>query len=570
MTAKQNEMVDAVRNLRPAIIAAFIIGFFSTVLSFVVPLYSLQIFERVATSRNLNTLIALTIIVVLLLLADTILSQLKSAMLQRAAVSLDRRIAGRLFEQVHRSIVSSDRTDSQAKLTDLDNVRSLIAGPVLTAITQVVYFPFFVVILWLFHPLFAGLVLMGLVLIVIFTLMGRHAAEQANTYANQAQASANDLSAALFRSYETVQALGMRRSLRNLWLGPHNDAMGWSMVATRKSSVFNMLLEATRGIMQVAVYGIAGYLIISGAITMGVMMAASIIVGRAFASVQSIIGGWRQIATARESYERLTALFEDDRTAPLPVQLPTPAGRLTLEGVSVAPPGKPLSAALLRGVSFDLPAGSILAIIGPSAAGKTTLLKAMVGVWKPAIGEVRIDGSTLAQWDDEVLGQHVGYLAAEVDLFPGSVADNIRRFTAASDDEVIAAAQRARVHEMIMQLPSGYAEKITSRGSGLSSGQRQRIGLARALFGNPRLIILDEPNANLDAQGEENLMQAIRAMRDEGRTVVFVTHKVSLVQVADYVLVLGGGGQKDFGPRDKVMHKMMEPRVAAGGVTRVG
>lgn len=568
--ARKNVMVEAIHSLRPAIIAAFVIGFFSTLLAFTAPVYMLQIFERVASSRNINTLIALTLIVLFLVLVDAALSQVKNMMLQRAAVALDKRIAGRLFEQVHRSIVSSDRTETQAKLTDLDNVRSLIAGPVLTAITQVVYFPFFLLVLWLLHPLFSGLVLVGLVLIIAFTLLGRIAAERANSYANQAQAGANDLSAALFRSYETVQALGMRRSLRDLWLGPHNDAMGWSMAATQKSSAFNMLLEGTRSVMHIGVYGISGYLVIQGSITMGVMMAASVIVGRAFSPVQSIIGGWRQIATASESYDRLKALFEEDKTASTPVQLPTPAGRLTLEGVSIAPPGKPLSAAVLRGVSFDLPAGSTLAIIGPSAAGKTTLLKAMVGVWKPALGEVRIDGSTLAQWDDEVLGQHVGYLAAEVDLFPGSVADNIRRFTGASDDEVIAAAQRARVHEMIMQLTSGYAEKITSRGSGLSSGQRQRIGLARALFGDPRLIILDEPNANLDANGEENLMLAIRALRDEGRTVVFVTHKVSLVQVADYVLVLGGGGQKDFGPRDKVMHKMMEPRVTAGGVTRVG
>lgn len=568
--AYRNEMVDALQSMRPAIIAAFVIGFFSMLLYFAAPVYMLQIFERVATSGNVNTLIALTVIVVFLLLVDAVLTQIKNVMLQRAAVALDRRIAGQLFEQVHRSIMSSERSGTQAKLTDLDNVRNLIAGPVLTSITQVVYVPFFLIVLWILHPFFAGLVLVGIVLIVVFTLLGRSAAESANSHANHAQASANDLASALFRSHETVQALGMRRSLRDLWLGPHNDAMGWSMAATQKSSVFNVLLEATRSMMQIAIYALGGYLVIGGSITMGVMMAAAMIVIRAFSPVQGIISGWRQIATARESYNRLKSLFDEHGAGDMPVQLPTPAGRLTLEGVSVAPPGKPLSAAVLRGVSFDLPAGSILAIIGPSAAGKTTLLKAMVGVWQPAIGEVRIDGSTLSQWDDEVLGQHVGYLPAEVDLFPGSVADNIRRFSNGSDDEVVAAAQRARVHEMIMQLPEGYAGQITSRGGGLSSGQRQRIGLARALFGNPRLIVLDEPNANLDANGEESLMQALRALREEGRTVVFVTHKVSLVQVADYVLVLGGGGQKDFGPRDKVMQKMMEPRVAAGGLTRVG
>ncbi len=560
----RNEFAAALRSLRPVIAAIFVMGFFSTLLYFTIPLYTLQIFERVSTSHNVNTLFALTVIAVFLVTVDAALNQLKEAMLQRAAVALDRRLAGPLFDHVHRSIVASDRSTDQARLTDLDTIRSFLSGPVLTSITQVVYFPLFVILLFILHPAFAGLVLVGLVIVLTLTWFSRYSAEASNKHANEAQAHANELSTSLFRSYEVVQALGMRGNLRRLWLGPHNDAMGWSMAASRRSSVFNGLLEVTRSLMQMGVYALGGYLIIGGHFSMGVLMAASMIVGKAFSPVQGIIANWRQVATVRESYRKLNALFEETGIREAKLELPKPTGRLTVEGVSIAPPGKTLGDAVLSGVTFDLPAGVILAIIGPSAAGKTTLLKAVVGVWRPVLGEIRIDGSTLDQWDDELLGRYIGYLPAEVDLFPGTVADNIRRFSDAPDGDVVEAAKRARVYEMIMQLPQGFGTMITNRGTGLSSGQRQRIGLARALFGDPRLIVLDEPNANLDAAGEENLMQALRSMRNEGRTIIFVTHKVSLVQAADYVLVVGAGGQREFGPRDRIMQKMTEPRVVAG------
>jgi ATP-binding cassette subfamily C protein len=563
-----NPVDKALSRLRPAIIAAFLLAFVSTLLYFVIPLYMLQIFERVTASRNLNTLMFLTLIVVFLVIVDAAISQLKSIMLQRAATDLDRQLSGPLFEQVHKSIVGSDRSDNQARLSDLEYVRNFISGSSLTAITQAVFAPIFLVIMWILHPAFAGILLVAMVLVAVLTVLSRKAAEEANGYANTARTNAEELSKNLFYSFETVQALGMRRFLRDIWLRKHNDGMAWAMLSTRKSAMYGGMLNLLQTGIQVATYGIGAYLVIHDNLNMGVLMAASMIAGRAFSPVHSVISNWRSISTARTSLVRLRALFEETAAKPDVLQLPTPAGRLTLEGVGIAPPGMPLSAAVLRGVTFDLPAGSVLAVIGPSAAGKTTLLKSLVGIWRPVIGEIRLDGSALTQWDDEVLGQHFGYLAPEVDLFPGTIAQNIKRFSNASDDEVVAAAKRSHVHEMILQLPKGYSTEVNSRGTGLSSGQRQRVGLARAIFGNPRLIVLDEPNANLDAAGEEKLMETIRMLRAEGRTVVFVSHKVSLVQAADYVLVLGAGGVKDFGPRDKVMQKMIEPRLVGGAPLR--
>jgi PrtD family type I secretion system ABC transporter len=565
---KSNPVDQALSRLWPAIIAAFVFAFISTMLYFVVPLYMLQIFERVAGSRNINTLLFLTLIVVFLVIIDAVISQLKSIMLQRAATDFDRQISGTLFEQVHKSIVGSDRSDNQVRLSDLENVRNFISGSSLTAITQVVFAPIFLIIMWILHPAFAIILFVAMILVAVLTVMSRKAAEEANGYANAARSKAEDLSKNLFFSFETVQALGMRRFLRDVWLRAHNTGMAWSMLSTRKSAVYGGMLNLVQVGIQVATYGIGAYLVVHDNLNMGVLMAASMIGGRAFSPVHSVISNWRSISTARTSLTRLRTLFDETAAKADVLQLPTPTGRLTLESVGIAPPGMPLSAAVLRGISFDLPAGSVLAVIGPSAAGKTTLLKSLVGIWRPLIGDIRLDGSALSQWDDEILGKHLGYLAPEVDLFPGTIAENIKRFSNASDEDVVAAAKRSHVHEMILQLPKGYSTEINSRGTGLSSGQRQRIGLARAIFGNPRLIILDEPNSNLDAAGEENLMETIRMLRSEGRTIVFVSHKVSLVQVADYVLVLGAGSVKDFGPRDKVMQKMIEPRVVAGSALR--
>ena len=553
----------ALKQIRPAIVTAFVIGFFVTLFSFAGSLYMIQVYERALGSRNITTLVVLTMIVVFILIVDAVLHGLRDAMMRRAAVAVDHQIAGPLFEQVHRAILAQDRTDAQATMADLGRLRSFIGGSAFGAMTEFLYVPIFFVVLYLFHPLLAALVAVGAAFVAILTWVSSVATQEASRHESSSATEAGELVGNLFRNFETVQALGMRRALRDRWLMSHTESLGWSVTSDKRAAIFTVLINFLKHAVQTLALGLTAYLVIQGQVSPAVIFAASVIVGRTFGPVAAIISNWRAITGARESYTRIQALFHDLQTNENVLALPTPAGRLTLEGVAIAPPGAAMNKAVLNGVTIDLPAGSVLAAIGPSAAGKTTLLKTIIGVWRPLVGEVRIDGSALTQWDDESLGQHMGYLAPEVDLFPGTVAQNIARFRNVPDADIIEAAKRAFVHEMILQLPDGYNTMINKRGGGLSSGQRQRIGLARALFGNPRIIVLDEPNAILDAAGENNLMQTIRTLRSEGRTVVFVTHKVSLVQVADYVLVLGGGGVREFGPRDKVMQKITEPKLVS-------
>lgn len=564
---KRHPLDEAYQALRPALLGALIISFFTSLLYFVVPIYTIQIFERVALSRNATTLLAVTVIAVFLMLVDAVLSQLRSATLQRAAIAFDRAMAGRVFETVHRHMLEPEGRAGAGGLSDVETLRSFIAGPAFASVLLAVFSPLYFLVLWLFHPLLMLVALVALAVIAGLTYLGLGAANQANSHAARGHAQASEFAATLFLSHETIQALGMRRALRDRWLRIHDNALSWSNTSDDLAARYTVLLQTVRTVLGILVFAVGAAIMIGGGMSLAVLFAASIVAGKAISPIQAVIGNGRAILAAVHAYRRLHVLLENAADAPR-VQLPEPEGRLTLEGVAISPPGQPLAAAVLKGITFDLPAGAALAVIGPSAAGKTTLLKTIVGAWRPALGQVRLDGSELSQWDD-TLGTRLGYLSADVDLFPGSIADNIRRFTDAADEAVVEAARRARVHEMIVQLPQGYDTRVDGRGTGLSSGQRQRIGLARAVFGNPRLIVLDEPNANLDSAGEEDLVRTLSLLRAERRTVVFVTHKASLVRAADFVLVLGGGTIQDFGPRDAIVTRLVEPRAVPSEAARL-
>jgi PrtD family type I secretion system ABC transporter len=561
-------MDEAIDAIRPALVGALVISFFTSLLYFVVPIYTIQIFERVALSRNATTLTAVTVIAIVLILVDAVLAQLRAASLQRAAISFDKAIAGLVFEAAHRRLLEPQTTVAAGSLADVDTLRGFIAGPAFASVLLAVFSPLYFLVLWLFHPLLLLVALVALAVIAGLTYLGLGAANQASTYAARGHAQASEFAAALFQSHETIQALGMRRALRDRWLLMHDNALSWANTSDDLAARYTVLLQTVRTVLGVLIFAVGAAVMIGGGLSLAVLFAASIVAGKAISPIQAVIGNGRAILAAIHAYRRLHTMLQGVAGTPAKVQLPEPDGRLTLEGVAISPPGQSLGAAILRGISFDLPAGTALAVIGPSAAGKTTLLKTIVGAWKPALGQVRLDGSELTQWDD-ALGLRLGYLSADVDLFPGTIAENIRRFTPAADDAVVDAARRANVHEMIVQLPYGYDTRVDARGTGLSSGQRQRIGLARAVFGNPRLIVLDEPNANLDSAGEEDLVRTLSLLRKERRTVVFVTHKASLVRAADFVLVLGGGTVQDFGPRDAIINRLVEPRAVPSEVARL-
>ena len=401
---------------------------------------------------------------------------------------------------------------------------------------------------------------------MLIALIGARASTSQVKRAEESARAASDRAVAIFNNAEVVQAMGMRPNLRRRWEIDRLDSLSWQALANDNTGIFTNLSRTVRTIMGILVYGIVAALIINREVTAGVMIAAAIINAQALRPVDQLIGQWKHLVNSYDAMQKLQELF---RTYPVdyaPHALLKPQGRITFEDVNISAPMAPESLErprlILRSVNFDIPAGKTLAVIGPSASGKTSILKCILGLWKPLYGEVRVDGAELDHWNENELGRHLGYLPQDVGLFAGSVSENISRFDPAADvDQVQKAAHLARVNEMILMLPKGYNTVLRDGGSGLSGGQKQRVGLARAVFGEPAIVILDEPNSALDAEGESQLIATIMDLKGMGATVVFVTHKANLLTVADYILVLGEGTVQKFGTREEVQLQLRGNRV---------
>ncbi len=409
------------------------------------------------------------------------------------------------------------------------------------------------------HPWFGYLGIGAALLIFAITVLNEILTRSQLKAANTTAAIAGSRASATFRNAEVLQAMGMWRPLRNLWLDKQSDVLVLQATASDRAGFLVALAKFLRSFMQVASLGLGGYLVLQQEVTPGSMVAASIIIGRALAPVEMVVSQWKAFLAARSAYDRITGLLDAVPDEPARMKLPPPTGILALQNVVVVPPGG--ERPTVRGVTLTIDAGVTVGIVGPSAAGKSTLARAIVGVWQ-AHGTIRIDGSELSHWDREDLGKHVGYLPQDVELFSGTVAENICRFSSASETDIIEAANLAGLHAMIQSLPLGYNTQIGESGHSLSGGQRQRIGLARALFGLPALVVLDEPNASLDAEGEAALIGAIQKLRAQKRTVVLITHKMNLLSAVDKILVLNQGEAQAYGERDEILHKILGPRLA--------
>ena len=557
----------AMAELRPVMLWGTLIGLVITVLSFAGPLFMINVYERVLHSRNETTLVLLLVITLFALLVQSFLEANRANILRRAAVRLDHCIANEAFDAIQRAIVRTPMDKSVATLRDAATIRDFVAGPTLASLMDAIWFPVFILAAYVLHPLFALVVIVTGVAVGGLTIITSRVSANPLQEASKADAMATQRANAAFQNYEAVHSMGMRLPMRRLWAELHGAALGWSVVADDRSTTLRTLSAFVRQVSGLSAIALAAFLVLHRELSPGQVYAASLIVGMATAPLQRVISQWKAIGQAREAHTRLQGLFVlAARTAPK-MKLPQPRGSVSLEAVAVAPPGKGIEAIILRNVSFTVPAGSVLALLGPSGSGKSSLLRVLLNVWRPLAGEVRIDGTAVQDWDEDDLSSWIGYLPQNVELFPGTIEQNIARFTPASQDKVIAAAELAGVHDMIQKLPQGYNTEIGEYGNMLAGGQRQRIGLARAVFGSPSIIILDEPNSNLDAVGEERLVEAIASLKEAGRTVVFVTHKASLVSMADYVAVLGNGTISNFGTRAEVMHRIAKPRVI---LNRVG
>ncbi|WP_282568776.1 type I secretion system permease/ATPase [Bosea sp. AS-1] len=552
MSKGNKELQAALAPCRTAFIGVAVMSCIVNVLYLSGSFFMLEVYDRVIPSRSVPTLVGLGIILAVLYLFQAAIDIVRSRILVRVARALDAAISPRLFEAMTLLAVNSGlKIDASQPGRDFDNVKSFLVGGGPSAFFDLPWMPIYIVICYLFHPALGAMALLGALILVALTRLTevgtRDAAKEATQYGTQRAA----LAEAGRRNAEAIRALGMRENISRRWEAANADFARANNRMADVSLGLGSISKVARLAIQSATLAAGAYLVIEQIATPGVMIACSILIARALAPVEMVIAQWKSFRAARDSWGRLNLLFDHMPQNDV-MSLPAPRHRLAADNISVSPPGQNLLAA--REVSFRLEAGSALGIIGRSASGKSSLARALVGIWPTVRGHIRLDGAALNQWSPERLGRHIGYVPQDVELFAGSVAENIARFTPNFDpDAVIAAAAAAEVHEMILMLPNGYDTQIGEHGSALSAGQRQRVALARALFCDPFLVVLDEPNSNLDAEGEAALTRSIFRVRERGGIAVVVAHRPSALAACDYVLVMNAGRMQAFGDRERVL-----------------
>jgi PrtD family type I secretion system ABC transporter len=544
---------DLVARLRPFFLYAGLFSLAINLLLLVPPLYMLQVFDRVLASRSGETLLVLTIAAIVALLVMALIDILRARLLAAAGVALDRRLGPRVLDGLLVQTAKLSGASFLNGLRDVNTLRNFLGGIGLMTLFDAPWLPFFLLVIYLFHPLLGTVALIGALVMLGLAFLNERLTRQPLERAQVEARRAGRFIDANVRNAEVVNALGMLPAVTRRWAQLNDAALAEQVRANRVGGAFSGWTKFARQFIQLTILGAGAFLVVSQDVTAGVMIAATILLGRALAPVETLVASWRNLVEARTAWRRLDELLKTTPRAAAHTELPKPAGALEVERAVFALRGaeKPI----LRGVSFTLAPGEALGVIGPSAAGKSTLARLIVGVWQPVSGVVRLDGADVAAWPRERLGPHIGYLPQDVELFGGTVAENIARLGEPDAAEVIDAAQRAHVHELILRLPKGYDTEIGEAGQSLSPGQRQRIALARALYGKPRLVVLDEPNANLDGEGEEALVRALQGLKESRATLIIIAHRPSLLRGVDKMLVLREGAVERFGSRAEVMER---------------
>lgn len=536
------------------------VGLFSGVvnlLQLTASLYMMQVFDRVLATRSMDTLYYLTAMALVAILVMALLEALRGVIMQRVAAWIEQQLGPDSFMRGLEAQLRGGTYGMEA-LRDLAAWRGWVGSPGALALYDVPWVPIYLGVIFLLHPVLGWIALGGALLLFGLTLMNEFITSGHQRRANTATMASQRRAEAIGRNAEVIDSMGMGPAVQRFWREAASEAVSPQNLAADRGAMMVAATKFIRLAVQIAILGVGAYLVLLQELTGGASIAGSIIMGRALAPVEQMIGGWRGLVAARQSYRRLAAFLSLPRLRPPGIPLPTPQGALTVEQVSFGLPG--VAAPLLRHVHFSLAPGESLAVVGPSAAGKTTLLRLLIGVTAPTNGAVRLDGADVHAWLREDLGRHVGYLPQDVELFDGTVFRNIARMGEAAPEAVYAAATLAGCHDMILRLPDGYATRIGEGGQHLSGGQRQAIGLARALFGEPRFVVLDEPSSNLDGDAEMRLVGALGELKARGATVVLVSHRPALVQDVDHILLLKNGTVEIFGPRVEVLEHITGAR----------
>lgn len=541
------------------------VGVFSAVINLLmlVPsLYMLQVYDRVMTSQNETTLLMLTLMVLGAFLLQAGLEFVRSFMLVRVGAQLDMQLNQRIYTASFEEQLRRGGGNAGQALADLTTVRQFVTGQGVFAFFDAPWFPIYLVVIFLFDWVLGVFAVFGVATLVVLAWANERVSRQPLAEANSMAVNAGQLANNNLRNAEVIEAMGMLPALMGRWFALHSRFLQLQADASEKAGIVMATTKFFRTALQSLILGIGALLALEGRITPGMMLVGSVLMGRALAPVEQLIGVWKTWSSTRSAWQRLSELLAAHPPRRDAMSLPAPQGHLALEGVVATPPGGPTP--VIRQLSLQLPAGEVLGIIGPSGSGKSTLARLLVGVWPASAGSVRLDGADVFQWNKAELGPHLGYLPQDIELFAGTVGENIARFGAVDAERVIEAARRAGVHDMVLRLPKGYDTPLRDSGEGLSGGQKQRLGLARALYGDPALVVLDEPNSNLDDAGEQALVAALQDLRQRGKTVVVISHRNSAIAATTRLLVLREGVAQAFGPTQQVLADLARASRPAG------
>ena len=555
---QRSELAQALASCRGAFVATALMSGMSNLLMLTGAIFMLEIYDRVLPSRSIPTLVALVILAAGLFTAQGLLDLIRGRVLVRIGARLDEELSGRVYETIVRlPLKVGNRTDGLQQLRDLDSIRSFLSGPGPTALFDLPWLPIYLAVCFAFHPYIGLAALVGAIILGCLTLMTELMTREPTRAATGFAITRTALAEASRRNAEALKAMGMIPRIAALWHDTNRKYMASQQSASDVAGGFGSASKALRMMLQSGVLAVGAYLVINQQATAGIIIAGAILSARALAPVDLAIANWRGFVAARQSWQRLTKLLAILPPQTVPMALQPPQKSLLVENATVAPPGS--DRIVVQDVSFSLQGGHGLGIIGPSGSGKSSLARLLIGVWQPARGRIRLDGASLEQWPADILGACIGYLPQDVELLAGTVAQNIARFATPVDAEaVVGAATAAGVHDLIVNLPDGYETQVGEGGTALSAGQAQRVALARALYGDPFLVVLDEPNSNLDSEGDEALSRAIMGVRARGGIVIVVAHRPSAIVSVDLLLMMNQGRVQTFGPKEEVLARVVQ------------
>lgn len=552
----KNEITEALVKFKKVFYTIAIFTACINILMLVPSIYMLEVYDRVLVSRNETTLYVLSIMVLGLFALISVLEYIRSMVVIRIGAKMDTFLNNRVYTAAFEQNLRSTGVNAGQALNDLTTIRQFVTGNGMFAFFDAPWFPVYLLVIFMFSFWMGLFAFVSVVLLVGLAWLNEIVSRKPLAEANTTAIRSSNMATNNLRNAEVIEAMGMLPNMRKRWYGQHVKFLKLQAEASQKASRVSSITKFVRIAVQSLILGVGALLVIYGQVTAGMMIAGSILLGRALAPVEQIIAVWRQWSSVVSAYHRLQKLLADNPPRESGMELPKPQGALSVEGVTAAPPM--VAVPVLKSVSFQINAGDCLGVIGPSGSGKSTLARLLVGVWRAAVGKVRLDGADVFQWNKDELGPHMGYLPQDIELFAGTISENIARFGEVDAEEVVNAAKLAGVHELILRLPEGYDTPIGDGGLGLSGGEKQRLGLARALYGGPSVIVLDEPNSNLDDIGEIALTQAIIRLRQMRKTVILISHRPSIIRETNKLLVLRDGMVSAFGPTDQVLKDLAQ------------